>query len=401
MKIKKSRLVIVRFLIAIFILVPFNSCDKDKDDDNDNNETQISNGISGLWEFTVSADQSYVDTTIVHGLTASDFEESSSTYREVYLYEDENHDVYGEMLGYKIYGKHNNDNVELTFYEYPDGPLDETIGINEMTEFCDMQLSLNSFGFMVGGGDYALDPEQPWTAVDTYTIEARKINDISNPQLKSSFTHILCEIASTFTSFLISSLTDGIFRPMASCYGHKDGGGYYAFGHVGPGSSFPVYTQTVYLAWEWSWCKVRPYGFDINLEGESIGYEALVAEINKMEPILNIFKKLGFDDISYVTSHLAEFHETYGGFALTAAYSTHSHNMSLYVNHEYGSSSDVLNDEMIVLLKDGLDAYCHTISAYAGKYIQDAFHMKRSDVGICNSDIIFFYIIGTNHVSYN
>ena len=385
-------------MIITILVIPLNSCDKD--DDNDNIVTNDST-VSGKWEFIISPNESYVDTTTILGVSAADYDENSSSYSEVYLYEDENQEIYGESWGYKINGKRIGNAVELNFYEFPDGPLDESIKLESMELFTQMKLTVNEFGIMEGSGSYVEDTAMEWTKYDTYFIEALKLNDITNPNLKSSFKHILCDIASTFTSYLIAVLTDGVFRPMASCYGHKNGGGFYAFGHEGPGSSLPIYTQTVYVAWEWSWCKVRKYSFHIKLKGETIGYETLKYEIRKMEPILKTLDKIGFSSIDDFEDILDDFYDKFGGFAISTAYSTHSHNLSLYVNHEKGSSHDAEHHDLIEMIKYGLDPLCHHVTVYAGKDIHDYFHMRRSDLGICNSDIIIFFLFGTHHVDYD
>ncbi|NOR88330.1 MAG: hypothetical protein GQ527_12045 [Bacteroidales bacterium] len=396
---KFQRLALV--IVFTMLVIPFNSCEKDDDnDDNDDIETEETT-ISGKWEFVISPNESYQDTTTILGVAATDYEENSSSYSEVFLYEDENQEIYGESWGYKINGKRTGNIVALNFYTFPEGPLDESTMIENMELFTQMELTVNEFGIMVGDGSYIEDPDQEWTKIDTYFIEALKLNDITNPNLKSSFKHILCDIASTFTSYLISVLTDGIFRPMASCYGHKDGGGFYAFGHEGPGSSFPIYTQTVYVAWEWSWCKVRSYSFHINLKGETIGYEALKAEVHQMEPVLKTLDKLGFSSFDVFEDLLDDFYDKFGGFAISTAYSTHSHNLSLYVNHEKGSSHDAEHHPLIEMIKGGLDPFCHHVAVYAGKDIHDHFHLRRSDIGVCNSDIIIFYLFGTHHVNYD
>lgn len=382
-------------MVALVIL-PLNSCKNDEE-----NENPVNGSLSGEWAFEINPDSSFQDTSVVEGTLAGDFGESGSSYQQIFLYEDEEGNIYGEMWGYKLSGKRNINEVELDLFAYPDGPLDESVPVGSMKPYAKMKLTINQFGLMNGHGDYYEDEDQPWTSVDSYFIHARKLNDISNPYLKTSFKEIICDLASGFTSFLISNLTYGTFRPMATCYGHKDGGGFYVFGHEGPGSILPIYTITFYVAWEWSWCKVRSYSFNIDLKGESIGYESLKALINSMEPELEVLKKLGFAEFDVFSTLLDEFHQKYGGFAFTAAFNTHTHNMSLYVNHTQGSSSDIKDEPLVKTMRDGLDGLCHDISVYAGSSINDKFQMRRSDIGVCNSDIIFVYLFGTNSVNYD
>ena len=391
----KRLVVLILFAVAV---IPLNSCHKNNDQENSNQDKST---ISGKWEFVVSPKESYQDTTTIHGAAATDYKEGSSSYDEVYLYEDKENNIYGELWGYKIIGTRNGNSVQLNFYEFPDGPFNENTALENMILFTQMELTVNEFGLMNGSGSYSEQPDQEWTKVDTYFINANKLNDITNPNLKSSFKHILCDLASTFSSFMISGLTKGIFRPMANCYGHKSGGGYYAFGHEGPGSILPIYTQTFYMAWEWSWCKVRKYDFNIDLKGESIGYEALKDLIREEEPILQVLDKLGMSSFESVEEQFDVFYRLYGGFAISIAYDTHTHNISLYVNHEKGSSYDAAHSDLVLAIRDGLDHFCHHVYVYAGKNIHDSFHMRRSHTGLCNSDIIIFYLFGTNNVNYD
>lgn len=397
MRIKNFLKRIAFFFLTFIIVLPLSTCK----DDEDETIIAVNGKLSGKWEFILIPDQSYQDTSMSHGNQATDFDEYNSSYSEVYLYEDESSNIIGATYGYKISGKRTGRQVELTLYSYPDGPLDESLDVDQMIEFSEMTLSIDEFGYMNGHGEYYDDTTQYWTLIDSYFVEAHKLSDITNADYKSSIKHILCDLASDFAGFLISSLTYGIFRPMANCFDHKDGGGFYAFGHEGPGSIIPIYTQTIYLAWEWSWCKVRKYGFDIDIKGESLGYEALKAEVDKMEPVFHVIDKLGFSSLGDFKVILDHFYSDFGGFAFTAAYDTHTHNMSLYVNHESGSSYDAKHHVLTETIKDALDGLCHDITVYAGKDIHDTFHMRRSDVGVCNSFIIFVYLFGTHNVNYD
>ncbi|MBN2639939.1 MAG: hypothetical protein JXR65_12725 [Bacteroidales bacterium] len=396
----KSGLQPIRFLSffqLVFILLFIISCN-DFNYDSSGNEPM---SLSGKWSFQISPDKSYEDTSVLHGVSATQIPEGTSIYSEVYLYENKEHDIYGETWGYKIKGKHIGNNVELYLYEYPDGLYNSDVQIEEMNLFSHMQLIVNDYGILDGSGLYMQDENRPWTYVDTYLVEANKLNEISNAHLKTSLKEVLCDVASTFSSFAISYLTDGYFRPMSSCYGHKDGGGYYAFGHEGPGSILPVYTQTVYVAWEWSWCKVRKYDFQIKLEGEALGYEILKTTIKENEPNFRIIEKLGFDSFENFEVALNDFHEKFGDFAISMAYDTYTHNISLYVNHVSGSALESSAHSLVQTISDNLKPHSNGVNVYSGHTIEDSWHMKRSDFGVCNSKIIFVYLFGTNNVLYN
>lgn len=238
---------------------------------------------------------------------------------------------------------------------------------------------------------------------ETYTLFANKIAEISSKEGKANYGRFsFCDVVSSVSSFLISTLTDGVFRPIGNCYLHKDGGGYYIFGHEGPGSIFPVYTQTIYLPWEWSWCKVRKYGFNIDIKGEAIGYEALKSDIEALSGVLKEFcKKLGFADLDLLFEAMDEFHQEFGGFAFSCAYDSHTNNLGLYVNHKQGNSEAAKEHLLTQTIKCAFEPFVHKVYVHAGSHIHDKWHLRRSDIGACNSILVIMYLFGTHNVNYD
>lgn len=388
------------FFIAALILTTFSTCNKEEDKDEDVKQTT---NATGEWEFTLTALVSYADTTSYHGMTASDYDEYPAIISEVYLYEDENQNILGEAFGYKIMGTRNDHNIHLDLYVYPEGPYNEMTPIDSMSLFSSMELVMDKFGYLSGTGEYSDYPIYPNIIYNTYNVQARKIRDITNSYKETKgWTDKLCNLISKFDSFLISTLTENIFRPMYGCYGHKDGGGYYVFGHEGPGNRLPLYTATVYFPLEWSWCKVRDYGFWFNLGGEVHSVTKLKEEIRKVDHALDVFHKWGFNDESEFFDHMDDFIQNFGGFAISILYDTHTDHIGLFVNHESKKSKQQIESHpFISTLMHELDKLCGEVYLDTGKDIHSHWHLRRSDFLVCNSQIYIIYLIGTHKVSYN
>jgi len=388
---------IVQLLLTIILLLPLNSCHKESDD----NDVKT-NSISGVWEFTIDPLESYQDTTVVHGYAAKDFDEYTSIFSEVYLYEDQSNNIKGETLGYRILGSKNGNSVKLDLYVYPNGGYDEFISIDSMRLFSSMELIVDEFGYLKGVGNYSEYDDYPNIIYDKYEVNARKLNDVTISYKESKgWSEKLCKLTSNVDDAMISDLTDNVFRPMHGCYGYKDGGGYYVFGHEGPGNKLPIYTATVYYPLEWSWCKVRKYDFTFTLGDENYGYAKLKEEIGKLEDILHISHNSGYDSENKYIEDLDDFERNFGGFAITVVYDTHTQNIGLYINHKGGDNKKILFHPFITNLTGALDILGGEVFVKSGETINDSWHLRRSDLLVCNSMLCVFYLIGTHKVNYN
>jgi len=397
MKIKKIQLLIVQLLIAIVFLVPISSCDKD--DDNTEKQEDYT-GISGEWEFTLSPNQVYMDTAIVHGMTGSDFETHSAVCDEIYLYEDENHDIYGVIPPhYKITGKRDNDIVLLTLYAHPQGYVDVSIDISDMVEYGNMQLKLNSFGFLEGDGDYVENPDKPWSAVNTYFVEGRKINDITN---SGSYKNDPTEESEVVVNCINSIFYQWFCSRYVSMESYSlifNGIGFYCLGNEGPGDNSYMYTMTDYVADQFGNCTTIQCCFHISLEGPKSNYTDMKDDIRRYEANYPTLNNLGFESYDAFEPMLDDFHNKFGNFAISATQNSHTNNMSIYVNHDAGNSDDAINHPMIQQIKSGFDTYSFgSIFVYADENITDSMWLELGTS--CNSDIVYFYIFGTNSVQY-
>ncbi|TSA26388.1 MAG: hypothetical protein D4R67_07905 [Bacteroidetes bacterium] len=300
----------------------------------------------------------------------------------------------------------------LNVFANPDGEYVPERPLGEMIKISEMYLTLGDFNMLNGNGIYVPYPIYPDIIHNTYTVQARKTNNIDFTkenlhQLKSGlgiagWENDICKIIFSITSWIITSMTDGIVRTMSSdCWLHKDGGGYYAFGHEGPGSLFPILTQSIYYPFEWSACHVREYGFDIDIKGENISYEALKNSIINSPPVKDLVKKLGFTGIPELEQALDDFYDEFGGFGITVFYDTHTKNSGLYINHTKGDSEAAKNSVLAQSMKSAFEAFSDGVYVYAGSSIHDSWHLRRSPAFICNTPIIIFYVIGTHNVEYN
>jgi len=395
----------IKCLLVFLLVISMISC---KDNNDDENVSAVVKNVSGEWEFILVPDHVFQDTVVIKGLSDEDFEVYPSVLNQVYLYQDANGDLLGFAGPCKLKGNITGAKVILEVYVNPDGEYQPELPVENMALFSEMELIVDNYGIMEGSGVYLSYPEYPYMTNNTYKVNARKILDLKDVsdmagagQLKS-WENDICKIIFTVSSWIISTLTDGIVRTMSSdCWLHKDGGGYYAFGHQGPGSLFPILTQSVYYPFEWSACHVRQYGFNISLGGENISYEVLKHSIIDSPPVKDLISKLGFTGVPQLEQALDDFYNQYGGFGISMFYDTETHNIGLYVNHEQGNSNDAKNSVLVQSMAGAFDAFGGTVYVYAGQSINDNWHLRRSPAFICNTPIIICYVIGTNNVYYN
>ena len=395
-------------LMVVIIAIPINSCNKD--DDNGNAEIEQT-GISGEWEFIISPDVTVPDSTVAHGYTGADFEEHAAINDEVFLYEDENGNLKGFAGVFKLQGSLHDKKVLLKVYINPDGNYNPVRPIEDMQLFSTMNLDLDEFGFMSGSGTYEAYPEYPNIVNNTYFIEARMLSPIRKPKTgdtgyKSSMEEnghwydFICNDIDKLVGWIANDLSDGKVRPMDGCSLYKDGGGYYFLGHEGPGRDYDLFSTTLYYPYEWCGCGTRSYGFDVSIKSEHMSINELVDKVQSTS-IKDLAKKLGFDIPDDLFFALEEFHNEFGGFAISMGYSTNTHNLSIYVNHKDGSSHDAKNHPLIQAIKSALAKHVHHVSVYAAHSIHDSWHLIRSWHVSCNTPLVFTYLLGTHNVNYD
>lgn len=300
----------------------------------------------------------------------------------------------------------------MIVYVNPEGSYLPERNIEEMNQFSEMELTLDDYGMMEGTGGFLPYEIFPNIVEDTYIVKARRINIIEKSAVSTGsykdglavtgWENDLCKIIFSIGSWVLSDITYGVIRTMSrDCWLHKNGGGYYAFGHEGPGSLFPILTQSLYFPLEWGACEVRRYSFEITIEGENISYEALKNSVLNSPPVKELFKKLGFTGISELEQALDDFYAEFGGFGISIFYDTHNNHLGLYVNHIKGSSDAAINSALVQTMKAAFGRFVGEVYVYAGSSINDHWHLRRSHFLVCNSPILIGYVIGTHNVNYN
>ena len=392
-------------LLAGIVLITFSTCKKDE-----NNDEKTKNSISGSWEFIITPDVISPDTTNAHGYTGSDFKEYDAINDEVYLYEEENGNIVGFTGPFKLQGQINETNITLHVYINPNGDYNPVLPISSMQLFSTMLLVRDKYGFMSGSGTYEDYPEYPNFVNNTYLIEARMLSPIrdsraletgnKNQMEVNHWYDFVCNEIDKLVGWIAKDLTDGKIRPMDGCSFHKNGGGYYVLGHEGPGRDFDIFSMTLYYPYEWCGCGSRSYNFDVSIGSEHMSIEKLVEKVQSSS-IKDLAKKLGFDLPDDLFFALEEFHNEFGGFAISMGYSKNTHNLAIYVNHKDGSSKDAKNHPLIQAMKSALSKHVKNVYVYAGHSIHDHWHLIRSWHFNCNTPLVFTYLLGTHNVSYN
>ncbi len=216
----------------------------------------------------------------------------------------------------------------------------------------------------------------------------------------------ICSAIDSLASSAIGFVSDNVFRPMGGCWDDIDGGGFYAFGSEGPGSTLPAWTQTYYQPIEWAPCTSRSYSFNISYGGSSLAGQTAVEVINEDFPqYADWFAKLGFSSASDALEEAASFYDAYGDFALAAAVSTVTGSVSLYlIMPNAAIVIAAQNHPFIEAVKGELSGGARNGNFYffAGPNVTDQFNLPRSVVP-CNdvNGVVFAYLVGTANVIFD
>lgn len=386
-------------LLAVLFVI--SSCEDDnKTTQSDDSSSQ---NLTGKWELVISKKSGdpineidKVNEQIIDTIVNDSYQE------EVFLYRHSDNSVTGNAGMFKLFGKIENKTLTLNVYEPNDGEYNSQEAIGSMIKISSFTATMTNNYEFAGSGAY-LNVErmsQVGMANDEYFIFGRKVDDMSKigSNEPKSLTGDLCNIAGSVLSFAIGWCSDNTVRPMGGCGLHKDGGGYYIFGHEGPGSLIPVWTQTVYYPYEWSACGTRTYGFDISLKGTQF----TVGQVLQFMGGISYWAKLtGHNDIALLTNEINELHNVTGGFAIAGAKSQYSGNMSLYILTEKGSYNQVVNVPLIAKFITYFNGLPGSLDVFVGNSIHDTFKLRRSSAFVCNTPVIFFYLFGTNNCNFD
>ena len=382
-------------ICLIGLPLAFNSCSKESTSESSKKES-----LSGKWTFKLSPDKSHKDTNMVKGIRGSEQDEYPAEINDIFLYEDNEGQIVGDHHYFRFKGKRDGNNVNIDVYSYKDGFVKEDVATSEMNLISSMKLTVDDYGNLKGSGYYHDSVEFAEAKDETYFVNAYKRNNISNAKQANAL-NTICDISSKVDSYVINGMTDGIFHPMGNCYLSKNGGGYYVFGHIGPGSLLPIYTQTIYYPFEWSWCKVRRYNFVIRQDGNLIELTALKYLIKHKPPTPDFHTKLGYGTPDQLNNAIDNFMTQYGDFAISLGYSVLSNNLVIYVNHTKGSDYGATHHPLVENLKGSYGPHFNKVYVYAGADITDHWYLRRSEVGVCNSPLLYCYVLGTMQIRYD
>jgi len=392
---------LLRAMLTILLLAPVISCNHD----DDTVITPLSQDISGQWNFILSPGQVYNDTTLINGKRGSDFEVYASSYDEVYLNQTGTL-VTGSFGPMQLVGTVNGNQVTIQVYDHPQGKYVKDRPRSEMVYLSDFNLQINQDRTLSGTGTYQPSQVYPDMVKNTLTVQATRIptgtKSASGQAAVNNWEDDMCRVLSTISSWVISGLTDGIVRPMSSnCWLYHDGGGYFLFGHEGPGSILPVFTTTMYYPFEKSLCHCREYGFNISLGGENLTYAALKDLFMNHAPIVNLAAKMGFSDIAELIAAMDDFYAATGEFAISLFYNTNTGSITIYANTQNGDRDAAVNTALLQSLANAFAPHASAVYIHSGNSINDNFYLRRSPAFVCNTPIVVVYLFGTNKAEYN
>jgi len=388
---------------VVMLLAMTFSCTNESDDP----DPLTAGDISGQWSFVLVPDLVYNDTALVKGHRGGDFDVYSATQDAVYLHQSGS-SVSGFCGPLKYSGTITGNQVKLKVYDQPQGKLHIENGVENMIYISDITLTLNADMSMSGSGTYRDYLEYPYLPLNSYKVKASRMSATKSTKSAAEALAIenwendMCKIVSTLASWIISSLTDGIFRPMSSnCWLYHDGGGYYIFGHEGPGSALPLFTETIYYPFEVSCCHCREYGFNISLGPHTLAYDALRDILVNNPPVKELVSKLGFTSPVALGLALDEFYAQSGEFAISMMYNTNTRSASLYVNTATKSGFDAAGSTLVQNIANALSPFVSKVYIMQGNNINDNDYLRRSPAFVCNSAVEVVYLFGTSCAEYN
>lgn len=382
------------------------TCSSTDDDDTSGTNERNYGSVEGAWSFTLSPQE--------------DSEGSADESEDVVLYETD-----GVITGYVeffvFHGSRTGDEMVIDVIRQT-----ETTNSHEST----MRLTMTSDDRMSGTGTItypAIDlyyeqdgtvhtkfteENEEWdggeASVHFFNIEAERLGDAptltKNALPSLPYRQISINWCSLLNGlervplFVLRGIGDP--RPFGNCGITHDGGGSYLSGRDGPGTKYPYYSTTEYYAFEYSWCHVRGYSFHIRIKGEIDRWD-VVKEMRDNNDDFLAPEGMSLDD--YIQG-FENFRDNYGGFAVCTGYSSHSHNMSVYLlTVEDHSRHTVLEDPWMKAVYDDITHGWSSddLWVFGGKNIHDTWNMRRSLSTICNSYIDYTYIIGTHEVNFD
>ncbi len=334
-----------------------------------------------------------------------------STFEIAFL--QEGNTITAEDSAYRIEGNISGREIELTVFQQEEN--------EEQDDAARLYLELTGPDQMTGTGENYAPPKDgdvdvepkphdgtvrpEGTAefiVDAQRLAAAPMNrDYST--LSRGIGNEVCSIVGSVASFIIGSVSDGLVNPMGGCWLQKDGGGYYLFGRQGPGSLKPFWTQTVYYPYEFKFCGSRRYNFTMSIGGANLGLDQLLSLI---EGTGSLASALHLPTIDVLSAQVRDFHNRYGGFAVSYAYNVYTQNASIYVNVVSGANVGQVHHPLIQAVLTAVRGIngVHNVDVFVGNSISDSWSMRRDPAAFvthCSTPLVIVYLFGTHSVTYD
>lgn len=348
--------------------------------------------ITGLWTFKLSLLEDFDDDSATTG---------TETLVSVWLIQNGN-TVFG--TGGQEYFMGSRSGLDLSLEILSKGSSDSDAQNGGIEQVCTMSLRLTNRDTLIGRA-VGLTPADGMNAFEMFRVTAKRVAGATVAEADSSIPSWICDAFTSIIQDILSAETAGLLAPMSACDPSKNGGGYYFFGHMGPGGGRKFATTTFYIPFEWAACSTRTYDFTIQAKDAFLS-------LSELKSIINDAKELGdflHIDLSSLINEVESFYNTYGNFAVSLGISAHTENVSVYVNTSDDTSQDVcnniINTELIQTVREIAGDLGHDVDVFCGHDIHDTWSLVRSPVPlptmVCNSPVVYIYLLGTINVNFD
>jgi len=375
---------------------------------------QGESSLSGVWQFTLTG--TYNGSDPAEPLNRTVF---SIALQEVGSY------LFGTIEQEHLLGVREGNNVSFRILSHGwQAGDDKNMGVQNRGE---MRLKLVHHKYMKGDG-IGLEPAIGSAALETFAVEAVRTGPLESGTGEDGTAGSIikwCELlqVDTIVSFFFGKKSP--VKPCDLCTIRADGGGFYAFGQVCPGSAIkPFLRATVYVPVEVSTCQTRAYSFNIIAEGLLWTVDDLINELQLETEELQL---LGIKDVAKMATELTEFVRQYGDFAISLGHSFNTGNSSLYISLPTQSDAACSSLQNTSFFQDIKNKFPATV--LCGPNIKDTWQLRRSIVpgkkcgsslicrcpvmcpsdalssvthsDGCNTGVLYLYLFGTMKVKFD
>lgn len=339
--------------------------------------------MSGSWTFTLSPTPEELE---------KDPAATPSSYDDILISQNGNV-ISGNNAAFAFAGEYLDANTAVVRVAH-------NVDAGSLDHISEMSLRFADANHLVGTGVFHEGKKVSSASSGTFLVDAfRQAGDATRRALEkiSPLETIMCSVAGSLAGMAIGSLTDGSYRPMASCAPKNEGSGYFIFGQTGPGSIYPVWTQTAYFPYQFSFCGSAGYSFSLSL-GENLEYiDAILTTLAEQQ---ELFLKLKFASIEEAIADVRNFYNTYGEFAISLGSNTADGSVMIFINLQNVDKNPMAN-VFITKLRRGLEMLGATnVQIIWGPNLGAGVILRRDGTGECSTPFLLSYLVGTRKVNY-